>query len=368
MAKRSTLDRARKLLRARRFSEVIKLLEVNIVEGTGAEYRQSFDFFYLLAVACMYQGDMGGADTYLQQARKIKMRDTRLLLAEGAFFLRRGDTARAVEYYLEALDSEPRNKTAKRALKFIKSSAGHDVITRMIETDKIKKFFPPLGVHPAVKGFSLLAVLMLTAAAVVLYAVLPLGAGRNAERADLSAFYLTGEEAKNAVEKDLSTGVYRYFLSEKQINDSYRAALRYFQQTRDNAAQVEINRVLNSNAAVSIRQKARLLMDYLAEPTFDSLTDSYAYKTVAADPALYLDCFVSWSGRVTNMREDALQCDLLVGYDTLQTVEGIVPLIFDAPLNIDTGQSVRVLGRIVLQNNALALAVKSVYQPLPPQR
>jgi hypothetical protein len=106
-------------------------------------------------------------------------------------------------------------------------------------------------------------------------------------------------------------------------------------------------------------------MEYLAEPTFDSLTDNYPYKTVAEDTALYLDCFVSWSGRVTNMREDALQCDLLVGYDTLQTVEGIVPLIFDAPLNIDTGQSVRVLGRIVFQNNKLSLRVKSVYQPLP---
>jgi hypothetical protein len=357
-------------LRARRFPDVIKLLEINIVEGVAPEYRNSFDFFYILAVACMYQGDMGGANTYLQQARKIKMRDTRLLAAEGAFFLHRGDTARAVEYYLETLDSDPGNKTAKKALAFIKDHGDSEAITELIETGKIKRFFPPLGIHPgfgrAAVTAAILAALFCAAFFVGIPALKNRG-GASGGRAEIPDLRLTADEEKNVVETDPSQSAYLYILNERQIKDSYAAALKYFYTFRDNAAQVEINRILNSNAAPPIRRKARLMMDYFVEPTFDTIKDDYPYKTVAADPALYLDCFVSWSGRVANLgrAENPPEGELLVGYENLQTVEGRVPLVFVNNINIDPGRPVRVLGRLVmLDDKKLALKVKSLYQPL----
>jgi hypothetical protein len=294
------------------------------------------------------------------------MQEPRLLLAQAAFFLRRGDTARAVEYYLDALDLEPNNKIAQKALEFIKEHGESESITLLVETGKIKRFYPPLGVHPAIKKIIVLAALA-SILCIAGFVLLPTRRIESNARADLSLLMLTEDEAKNAIELNMSDSVYRYILSAKDITTSYSLARQYFQDFRDNASQVEINRILNANAALSIRQKARLLMNYFSEPTFDSLVDNYSYRVVAADPYLYQDCFVSWSGRIANVRmqENTLQCDLFVGYDTLQTVEGIVPLVFDTVIDMDPSLPVRVLGRIVFQDKTIALRVKSVYQPLP---
>ncbi|MDR1785960.1 MAG: tetratricopeptide repeat protein [Spirochaetaceae bacterium] len=365
MAGRSTLDRAKKFLRSRRFSRAIKLLEGVSRDGVPQEYRRSFDFFYTLAVACMYQGDIGGANDYLNKARSISMLDPRLFLAQGALLLRRGDTARAVEYYLNALDIAPKNRTARKALAFIRDRGDSETITRWVETGRIRRFYPPLGPRPAAVKAAVLVPLAAAAAWVFFFVALPARNSPSVTRGDLGGLSLTADESRDALETDLSSGAYRYILSAREITGAYAAALRFYENYRDNAAQVEVNRILNSNASAAVRQKARLLMNYFTEPTFDSIRDTYPYRDVAADPALYQDCFVVWSGRVSNLRdtETGLRCDLLVGYEKLISVEGVVPLVFESSFDLDPALSVQVLGRVALQDKKLILKVKSVYQP-----
>ncbi|GMO53586.1 MAG: hypothetical protein Pg6C_19990 [Treponemataceae bacterium] len=318
---------------------------------------------------------------YLQQARKIKMRDARLLVAEGAFFLHRGDIARAVEYYLDALDSDPNNKTAQRALAFLKDHGDAESVARIIETGEIKRFFPPLGIHPAVPRTVIAIMIFGALSCAVFFAGLPafktaVTAVESGGRDGMAELRLTADEAKHPAETDTPEGAYRYILTERQIKDSYAAALKYFNENRDNAAQTEVNRILNSNAANPIRQKARLMMEYFIEPVFDSFRDNYDYRTVASDPALYIDCFVRWSGRMTNKRQidskpaerGPVEYELLVGDENLTKIDGIVPVIFESDPGIDESRSVDVLGRLILQDNKkFALKVKSVYQPLPPR-
>ena len=98
MGQTSVLAKAEKAFRSRKFSKVISLLE-----PMSIEYRDSFRFYYLLGVSCMYQNDFGGAESYLNRARRIKINSAELMVAQGALFLRRGEIARAVEYYLEVL-------------------------------------------------------------------------------------------------------------------------------------------------------------------------------------------------------------------------------------------------------------------------
>ncbi|AEE17149.1 tetratricopeptide repeat protein [Treponema brennaborense] len=361
MASHGVLHRARTLLKRRQFSDVIKLLK-----GCELEYRDSFEYYYILAIACMYVGDTGGAGTYLQAARKIKLLDTRLLVAQAALFLRRGDTGRAVEYYLEVLDNEPANKIAPKALDFIRKHGDPDTISEWVSSGKIKRFYPPLGVPPAVSAWlTVCAVCVLCAAAAVAVYVRR-EALKPPARADLSAFALTVEDRAHILEDDLSGGVYRYILTPKQIAESYDSVRLYFQDYRDNAAQVEINRILNSNASALVRQNAQMLKSYLREPGFDTVSDNYPYGQVASDPYLYADCWVVWSGRVTNVyaTDTSYQCDLLVGYENQKRVDGIVPLVFAEPMDIDAARPLRVLGRIRLRDGKLTMDGKSVYQPV----
>ena len=141
----------------------------------------------------------------------------------------------------------------------------------------------------------------------------------------------------------------------------------YFQSHRDNAAQVEINRILNSNASVSIKQKARVLMSYLEDPTFDTLTDNPSYSAVQADPSLYLDTWVSWGGKITNAvlnENGTYSCQLLVGYESGEVVEGIVNVRFASAPNIMPDQPVKILGKICSEDKKIYLEGKAIYQSI----
>ena len=127
MQKTDNLALAEKAFRARNFSKVISLLEPQIIE-----YKENFRFYYLLGVSCMYRNDFGGAESYLSRARRIKLNSSDLMVAQAALFLYRGDIPRAVEYYLEVLGYAPSNKTAKKALKYIKEDE-HQVLDMMIQ-------------------------------------------------------------------------------------------------------------------------------------------------------------------------------------------------------------------------------------------
>jgi hypothetical protein len=357
---RDVLQIAQRLMRRRKFSAAIRLLE-----GRSEIYEENFDYYVLLATACLYVGDAGTASSYYQRAREIKLTDTTLLAGQAALFLRRGDTDRAIQYYLEILENEPRNALAKKALEFIRTKGDYGTICRWVDSGKIEQFYPPVGVNPAkVAGI----VIPLAACVLSFMLVMHVGQTRrpaaSGPRADLSRFVLSADESRNAQETDMSGSAYKYILSGAEITQSYEKAQRYFQAYRDNAAQIEINRLLSSNAVPSIKQKARLLMDYLSEPTFDTITDNPSYEDVVKNPELYLDCYVVWSGRISNAETQgtAYRCDLLVGYETMEKVTGIVPVLFASDPGIVNDKPVKVLGKLTTEDGKICIEGHAVYQ------
>ena len=79
--KTDVLTKAKRLLNARRFPEVIALLEPLLID-----YRDSFSFYYTLGTACLYVGDIGGAELYYKKARNLKLTDTALINAQAVLF------------------------------------------------------------------------------------------------------------------------------------------------------------------------------------------------------------------------------------------------------------------------------------------
>ncbi len=357
----TTLEKAKRLLSQRRFSQVISLLEKHIFD-----YEDSFHFFYLLGTAYLYVGDIGGAELYYKKARRITLTDAKLLTAQAVLFLRRGEINKAVEYYLLAQEYEPENKLSKKALEFIKNNNGSDVFIHLVQTGNIKRFYPRLGVNPTIAKNCMLA----SIAAVLISVFVLLNSQKteviNGTRADLSELVLTVDEKNDALIQDTASSVFRYILTQDELEKAYSDAQKYFQEYKDNLAQVEINKILNSNASASIRQKARLLAEYLQEPTFDSDIEEFSYEQIQKEPWLYLDTWIVWSGRVTNVVEtqNEYKCDFLIGYDTLQKVEGFVPLVIQQPVMLDSTLPVQVLAKISVEDGKLLLQGKSIYQPL----
>ncbi len=357
----STLEKANRLLKARRFPAVIALLEPLILE-----YKDSFQYFYLLGTACLYVGDIGGAELYYKKARNIKISDVNLITAQAVLYLRRGELNKAIEYYLQAQEYDPNNKLSVRALEYIKTNSTTEQVVHLVLSGEIKKFYPKIS-SPLVtqkRVLMLLALFML--GGISFFLIRRLHSEPIEQRADLSSFVLTVEEKRNPVEQDTASSVFRYILTQDEVEQAYAKAQRSFQMYNDNEAQIEINRILNSNASTAIRQKARLLAEYLEEPTFDTELDQITYEQVSSDVHLYLDCWIVWPGRVTNVIETAVEyrCDYLVGYDNLQKIEGFVPLVIQQPVQIDSSLPVQVLAQISIENGKLLLKGKSIYQPL----
>lgn len=349
-----------KFMRRRKFATAIKLLE-----GRGDTYEGNFEYYVMLGTACLYVGDIGSSVMYYQQARKIKLTDTRLLLGQAAIFLRRGDVDRALQYYLEVKSMEPANKIAIDAIEFIRKRGDYDTICRWVDTGRIEQFYPSLGTNPDKIAAIVIPAVCFVLGIAVVFAIFPKRNNYKGERRDLTELSLSSEEIDNSQEKDLSTQAYSYILNDKQITQSYTNAINYFQAHRDNAAQVEINRLLNSNASISIKKKAQVLMSYLEEPDFNTIKDSPDYKTVESDPVLYLDAWVVWSGRITNAvvnADNSYTCQLLVGYESGDVVDGIVTVKFKSVPNIAADQPLKILGQIKTEDSKIYLQEKFVYQ------
>lgn len=356
------LLKATRLIGARKFGDAIRLLEPEVVR-----YHDSFRYYYLLAVACLRSGDYGGALTYFRRAREIKMREPSVLLGLAALHLRRGETDRSVDLYLEALEKEPKNRTALRALNVIRKRGDPESLAAYVESGRIEKLYPPTPKAPPsptlVAGVFVGAVCVAAASLFFASAAGLIGSPLRSSvpRQGVDSVRLEAEDKNAAVE---AGGSYRYILTKKAIVDEFEAARSLFLAYRDEAARLRINRLLESNASVSVKQKARLLSEYAVVPGFDTLKDRYAYATAVKEPPLYRDVHVVWRGMATNLRESdkSTDFDLLVGYDTRSTLEGIVPVRFEFAVPVDVERPLEVLGRIAVDGEKIRLVGLAIHQ------
>ncbi len=343
----SLLAKAARLARSRRYGEAIRLLEPEVVR-----YHDSFRYYFILGYSCLQAGDFGGSFTYFRRAREIKMRDPAVLLGLAALHLRRGETDRAIDLYLDILEKESGNRIAQRALDVVRKRGDPEVLGAWIEAGKLVRIYPPA---PSVPGSARRAALIVggtfLALSVSVLALLALGIlaspfSPGMERPGLEGTDLAAEDREGPVQIG---GAYRYVLTKRQILDAYAAAQRLFRDYRDDAARVELNRILESNASEAVKEKARILASFAAAPGFDTLKDRFPYSAVAAEPVLYRGCHVIWRGMAANLveAERATSFDLLVGYDTRNALEGIVNVRFDFAVAVDQERPLEILGRVV---------------------
>ena len=166
-------------------------------------------------------------------------------------------------------------------------------------------------------------------------------------------FSLTREERLASLQ---TGGSYSHeFTSRAQAVDTYERAISFFNTHRDEAARVNLNRILESNADDTLKNRALFLLSYLEAPTgFDNFrrADNIAFSTVENDPFIYRDVHVIWQGSAVNVQtnDQGTSFELLVGNDP-RHLEGIAHVRFDhaVPLNLD--RRLEVLGRIVLVEN-----------------
>jgi tetratricopeptide (TPR) repeat protein len=355
---RTALDRAERLYRAGRYAELVSLLEPQL-----PVYRESQRFYYLLGASCLRAGDPGGALTYLKRAEQLapSHRDTMLALA--ALSLRRGESEKAIDYYLRILEERPGDRRARACLAILREHGGAEGLAKLVETGKVERLYPGRKALP--RFFLPFAVGLAFAAA--LWLAWPLGASlvedlarHRAARPEVAAISLSRAERDAPV---VSGGSFRYVLTEKQALASFERAKDYFQAYRDNSALIEINRLLGSNASAGIKDKARSLRAFVGKPDFRTIKDVPAYSEVQADPGLYDGCSVSWKGMAANVRADSggLAFDFLVGYQGKKRLDGIAPSRIEGA-EVPVDRALEILATIRAGGGAFSLDCEAIHE------
>lgn len=357
------LKKAYKLYRRGKHTQILQLLESQIFR-----YRQSFQFYYLLGMSCLYTGDFSGAESYLQRALSLKPGNKNALLGIAAVHLKQQKTSAALKDWFEVIDQEPKNRQANRGLTVIRKHADPDDLIRYTDSNKLYKLLPRES-RMAPPAIAALAAAALIATGLLFY---PLYAPyveklftREAQRPEIAELDLSVD--RYASENDSQQTAPEFELSQKELKRSYEEVVEYFNRYQDNLAQREINRILLSNASEELKNKVSTLATYTKTPSFDTLSNNFTYKQVRGQPQLYQNCYVIWKGRVSNLQvgETSINFDLLVGYETEKVLEGIVPVELDFAAHIDPAFPIEVLGSIESENGNISLKATSIHQFIP---
>jgi len=349
-----TLSRADRLLRSRKFSQVISLLESQVFL-----YRDNFTFYRLLGTACLYVGDFGGAYSYLQRAQQIKVGDLRVELGLAAVHLRRREIPDALALWLSVLDRDPGNNQAKKGLALIRRTEDTAEFVTMAESGKLERFFPRVGFH--VPGWIPVVAIAAFVVAVGAYFV----PGLLDRIGEATATPRAGSEpiAPTELPRELTdfSGEYRYVFTDDQVSDLVDRVGELFNDFRDNLARREANRILQSNASPLVKERIRLVSSYFREPTFVDFSDNFTYDEVAAEPWLYEGCYVRWSGQTSNIRvqTDAISFTLLVGYEDERVLEGTVQVVVPFTADVQPG-AVELIGRVRADDGSFDLEATSI--------
>jgi len=338
---KNPLDEAQILFRRKAWGKLIQLLE-----PLEAVYRDNLRFLYILGTAYLHAEDIGAAFSCFRRGRQIDFRSVPIMSGLAAVLIRRGESDKAVQLYIEILERDSRNRLARRGLDYLRKTEPDIDEINPRRNNRLKKLVYP---QPDWQPVRLISFISLIVAVFILLVYLPdlstLLAARANTRPEIDAIQLTEQERAAPVGTE---GSFKLILTGPQTISAFEQAKNLFNEFRDEAALIEINRLLFSNASSALKAKAEILKRHVRPPSFLTLPDRFDYKSVAEAPFLFNEVAVAWKGLPANTEysETSLTFDLLVGYHQGRQLDGIVKVQVPFEFTILEAQALEILGRI----------------------
>ncbi len=139
-----------------------------------------------------------------------------------------------------------------------------------------------------------------------------------------------------------------YSFSEEDIKTGFVRIKKYIYRDKINAATISLNRIMLSNASPPVKERFRILYNFLDPPDPLSIDYNPHLYEIMKEPAAFKGVYVLWTGRIANLdkKGEDITLDLLVNYENEDTIEGIAHVTLRGTYYLENRQNIEVFGSI----------------------
>ncbi|HSV98405.1 MAG TPA: hypothetical protein VLM75_15910 [Spirochaetota bacterium] len=367
--KNPLLKEAYRLASSGRHDDAVLILE----RITAASHSDPYALF-LLAVEYLQSGAIGRIEPVLRKLRSIDQQYPPLVRLELFLFLKSAEnTVSALARYIDALQRFPGDRHIARAIASIRRAGDFATFQRKARLlDFVPLEHPTKNNRRALGAFNgmsrhRISTRMLVVAAFSI-ALLVIFSTAFLYRDGLIGLFdfktvgnFTGSTPVDMVtidgsRHDLIDKIRRerarvFYYSNEEVVADFNNARALLKKNRHNEALIMINKILNSNAAFSVKERAEFLSKYTLTVE-DRAYDAIAFEDVAGRPYLYRGFAVEWTGRAANVsrKDGRLLFNLMTGHDGANTFSGIADIYCEKDVpGVSNGNMVMV--RALFVNN-----------------
>ena len=311
------------------------------------------DALAMLSFADIFLKDFYGAD---ELSRKALREDTFCIngmLAKAYISLNNGHRENALREYFRILDLEPENKVAKdniERIRFLTNNARGDEInprSYLLGKKKIavSKFLLLIPIAFILTFVSYIAIDRLYPK--IRYVLLD--KDQKELREKLENVYLFEGLEDGKIPESAKSPTY----SPREVADMFDKAKNNMRSASVNEAVMIINGALKSDINEYLKERFRVLKEFIIAPDYNIFRESPSYLTVAENYDLYNGGYVKWKAdvnRVTQTNIDGIpkkKARILI-YDTNdKDIAGVADLIVNVTVTLEPKNYIEVYGKIL---------------------
>ncbi|HPV96729.1 MAG TPA: hypothetical protein PLZ78_02755 [Spirochaetota bacterium] len=320
---------------------------VLVLERLAAAAHPDPHALFLLAVEYLQSGAIGRIEPVLNRLRSLDRNYPPLVRLELFLYLKGAESAAAaLTRYIEAIQRFPNDRHIIRAVsairrahdfvEFQRSARLNDFVPLQIPTDRRRGVIPAISKPGRSRVFRRWLPAAIAVISICVFVFIGLRYGRvlvglidpytkrpsrDFNRIDMATIDGSRHDLIDKIRRE-RTPVFYY--SNEEVVADFNNARSLLKKELYNEALLLINKILNSNAGFSVRERAEFLKSYtlsIEERVFEPV----AFDTVARSPYLYGGFSVEWSGTAANVKrkDGKLIFNLMMGKGPANTFTGI---------------------------------------------
>ena len=311
----------------------------------------------MLSFANIFLKDFYAAEEVSRKALRRDSFSTNAMLAKGYISLQNGHRENALREYFRIIDIDPKNKIAKdniERIRFLTNNAkGNEINPRAYLLGKIN--------IPSYKFFIAIPILLIIA--LIFYISIDriypkiryilLDKEQKELRKKLEDVYLFEGLEKGDVPDSAKSPTY----SPRQVADLFNKAKRDLRGANVNEAILIVNGALYSDINEYLKERFRVLKDFVIAPDYNIFKESPDYLTIAENYKLYDGGYVKWKAdvsRISQTNVDGIPKKLarILVYDSNnKDIIGIADLLLNVNIDLKPNSYIEAYAKVIGYNN-----------------